>query len=95
MDIIIWIIRGIILHNPVDVRKVKTSLGNVSADENALFSLAEFKVSSGSLLLLLLAVDVFDRDVDVVEEVAVELYCITTGHENHHLLFQVLLQKCE
>ena len=45
MDVIIGIIWGVKLDNPVNFREVKTSLSNVSAEKNALFCLTEFKVS--------------------------------------------------
>jgi hypothetical protein len=57
--------------------------------------LAELKVGRGSLLLLLLSMNVLHWDVHIVEEIRVELHCIARGHEDHDLLLQVLLKEGE
>jgi len=95
MDVILRIIGWVELDNPVDVGEVESSLSNICAEEGTSLSLAELVVSGGSLLLLLLAVDVLDRDVNVVEEVGVELDLITGAHENHNLLIHVLSEESE
>ena len=93
MDVIFWIIRWVVLYNPVNVWEIKTSLSNISAQENASFSLSKLKICGGSLLLLLFTVDVFDRNIYVIEQVTVELDCIATAHENHYLFLEVLFKE--
>lgn len=69
MDVVFGIIGRVVLDDPVDLREVEASLGNVRAQENACLRLAELKVGRSTLLLLLLSVNVLDRDVHIVEEV--------------------------
>jgi len=69
MDVIIWIIWRIVLNNPVYLWEVKAALGYIGANEDALVSLGEFEVNRSALLLFLLAVDILDRDINVVEKV--------------------------
>ena len=47
--------------------------------------LAEVHEGGGAALLLLLPVDVLDRDVDVVEQLCMILHGIAGGEEHHHL----------
>ena len=91
MDVIFRIIRWIVLNNPVNVREVKTSLRYISTQQYASSSLAEFKVRGRPLLLLLLSMDVFYWDVNVIKQVTIEFDCVATAHEYHYLLFHVLL----
>ena len=67
MNVVIRVIGWVKLDNPIDLREIKTSLCDICAEQNALLRLAEFKVSRGTLLLFLFAVDVLNRYVDVVE----------------------------
>lgn len=73
VDVIIRIIWGVVLDDPVNFREVKTSLSHISAKQDSGLSLTELKVSARSFLLFLLSVDVFDGDVDVVQQVGVKL----------------------
>ena len=66
MNIVIGVIWRVILKYPVDLWEVKSSLGDICAEEDAFLRLTEFKVGRSPLLLLLLSVDVFDRDIYVV-----------------------------
>lgn len=67
VDVVIGIIRRVILNDPVDLWEIKSSLGDISAEEDTCFGLAELKVGACPLLLLLLSVDVLHGDVHVVE----------------------------
>lgn len=69
MDVVIGIIGRVKLHNPINLREIKTTLCNVSAEENSSLSLTELKVSRRTLLLLLLAVNVLHWHIHVVEQV--------------------------
>ena len=95
VDIIIGIIGRVELNDPVNLGEIKASLSDICAQKDSCFSLTEFEVSGCSLLLLLLAMDVLDRDVDVVEQIRVELDRVAAGHENHDLLLHVLPQEGE
>jgi hypothetical protein len=44
VDVVLGIIGRVILDNPVNIWEVKTSLCNISAEEDALLSLTELKV---------------------------------------------------
>ena len=60
--------------------------GRVSGLQGACAAhLAEVHEGGGAALLLLLPVDVLDRDVDVVEQLRVVLHRIAGGEEHHHL----------
>ena len=71
MNIVIRIIGRVVLNDPIDLREVKASLGNVSAQKNASLGLAELKVGRSTLLLFLFSVNVLDWHVDVIEEIRV------------------------
>lgn len=47
---------------------IETSCSNIGTNQNAMLSIAEFEKGIGSLLLLLLAVKIQNRAVNVVEE---------------------------
>ena len=93
MDVVLGIIWWIELDNPVNIWEVQASLGHVCAQENACLGLGELEIGGGSLLLLLLSMDVFDWNVNVIEQIAIKLDGVATGHENHDLLFHILPQE--
>jgi hypothetical protein len=95
MDVIIRIIWGVVLDNPVNFWKVKSTLGYIRAKQNTSFGLAKFEVGGGPFLLLLFTVDVLDGNIDVVEEIGVELHCIARRHEDHYLFLHVLAKESE
>ena len=64
--VVVWVVRRVILHNPVHIRKVQASLGHICAYEYPRLALTELKVRCRSLLLLLPAVDIFDWNINVV-----------------------------
>ena len=66
MNIIFWIIWRVELYNPVNVWEIESSLGYIGTNKNSCCRLAEFKVGSGSFLLLLFSVDIFYWNINVV-----------------------------
>jgi hypothetical protein len=68
VDVLLGVIWGVVLDDPVHCRDVQATRCHVCAQQDALVRLAELKEGAGALLLLLLAVDVLHRDVDVVEQ---------------------------
>lgn len=60
----------------------RTSGGHVRAEQDARVLPAELEEGGGALLLLLPAVDVEHRQVDVVEQLAVELDRVTRREEH-------------
>jgi hypothetical protein len=95
VDVIIRIIWGVVLDDPVNFREVKTSLSHIGAKQDSGLSLTELKVSARSFLLFLLSVDVFDGDVDVVQQVGVKLDSIAGRHKHHNFLLQVFAKESE
>lgn len=95
MNVIFWIIWRVVLDNPINIWEIKTPLSNIRAQKDASSSLREFEICGSSLLLLLLSMNVFNWDVNIIEEVTVKLDRVTARHEHHHLLFQILLQESE
>ena len=93
VDVVVGVIWGVVLDHPVDLGEVESSLGHISAQENARFCLTELKVRAGAFLLLLLAVNVFDGDVYVVEQIRVKLNSVALTHEHHHFLLQIFAQE--
>lgn len=77
MNVFLGIIRRIILDDPVYSRYVKTTSCHICTQQYALLCLTELKERGGTLLLLLLAMDVLDRDINVVEQ-------LTAGEERTH-----------
>jgi hypothetical protein len=113
MNVVSWVIWGIILDDPVHAGYIKTTSGNVRAQESAGFGVAKLKERRCPLLLFLFTLrnalqygketiqirctdmKVEDRDVDVVEQLAVILYGVTTREEDDNLFLHVLFQKGE
>lgn len=95
VDVIIGIIWGVVLDNPVNLWKVEASLCHIRTQEDAIACLAELKVGARALLLLLLAMDIFNRNVNIVKQIWVEFYCITARHEDHDLLLHVFPKEGE
>lgn len=73
VDVFFRVVRWIVLHNPIHCRYVKSARSYVSAKENGLVFFAELEEGRGPLLLLLLAVNVHHRNIDVIEELRVIL----------------------
>lgn len=95
MDVVIGVIRRVELNYPVDFREIKTSLCDIGAEENASLRVTELEVGGGAFLLFLLAVNVLNRNVDVVEQVRVELDRVAARHEDHNLFVEVSPQESE
>jgi hypothetical protein len=94
VDVLLRVIGRVVLDDPVDVGDVEAAGRDVGAEEDAALGLAEVEKGHGALRLLLLAVDVRDGDVDVVEELAVVLDAVAAGEEDHDLLvLEVLLEE--
>ena len=95
MYIFLWIIWWIELDNPINSGYVEPSGCDVGAKEDPGGSGAELEEGCGALVLLLIAVEVEDREVDVVEELRVVLDRVARGEEDDHLLLEVLLEEGE
>jgi len=78
VDVVIGIIWGVVLDDPVNLWKVETTLCNISAQEDAIARLTEFKVGACALLLFLFSVNVLDWNVHIVQQVGVELHRVAT-----------------
>mmetsp|Transcript_58731 Transcript_58731/g.182443 ORF Transcript_58731/g.182443 Transcript_58731/m.182443 type:complete len:206 (+) Transcript_58731:630-1247(+) len=95
MDVLLGLIWGIVLDDPVDAGNVEPARRHVGAQEDTLVRCAEAVVGRAPRRLLLLPVDADHRDVDVIQQLIVELHGIAGREEDHDLLVSVLLQECE
>lgn len=95
VDVLLGVIWGIILDDPVDLRDVQAPGSHICTEQDPGVSITELEEGGGPLGLLLLPVDGHDGQVDVVEQLVVELHRHTRGEEHHQLLLTVLLQKGE
>jgi hypothetical protein len=94
MNVIFWIIWWIVLDDPINIGEVKSSLCYISAQQDSFLQirninyicLTVFKICCGSFLLFLFAMNVFDWNINIIEEVRVEFYSIARRHEHHNLL---------
>lgn len=68
VNVLLGIVRGIVLYDPVHSRDVQAASSNISTEQDALVCLAELEESAGSFGLLLLPMDVLDWNVDVIEQ---------------------------
>ena len=66
------------LHNPINFGNIESSGGNIRAKQHSRLHLTELKESGGPFLLFLLAVDIHDAYIDVVEQIGVELDAVAT-----------------
>ena len=74
---------------------VKASRSNICTYQCALLSITEFEKRIRPLLLLLLAVQIQDWKIDVIEEFRVVFDAITAGEEDDDFLLKVALQEGE
>ena len=95
VDVVLGLVWGVVLDDPVDGGDVEAAGGDVGGEEDALFGVAELKEGGGALVLLLLAVELEDGDVDVVEELGVELDRGAGAEEDDDLLAEVLFEEGE
>ena len=93
VDIVIRIIGRVKLDDPINFREIKTTLRNISAQKYAFLSLTELEIGGCALLLLLFAVNVLDRNIDIVEQIRVELDSVAARHEDHDLFLEVLAEE--
>jgi len=93
VNVVAGVIRRIELDNPVNGRNIETTSGNVSADQSTLLGIAELEKGVGSLLLLLFAVEIKNRNIDIVEEFGVVFHTSTTTEEDNDLLLEVALEE--
>ncbi|KAI6773453.1 hypothetical protein HG531_000302 [Fusarium graminearum] len=78
-----------------DTTYVEATSGNISADQGALLSVTELEEGVGSLLLLLLAVEVKNGKIDVVEEFGMVFHTSAATKEHNDLLLEVALEETE
>ena len=95
VNVVSGVIRRVELDNPVNGGNIETTGSNVCADQSSGLRVAEFEECVGALLLLLLAMEVEHRQVDVVEELGVVLHTVATAEEDNDLLLRVLLEEGE
>ena len=95
VNVVARIIRGVELDDPVDFGDVEAPRGNVCAEQDPGRRVAELEERVGSLLLLLLAVEVENGHVDVVQQLAVVLDTLAAREEDDDLLFEVLAEERE
>mmetsp|Transcript_21272 Transcript_21272/g.72049 ORF Transcript_21272/g.72049 Transcript_21272/m.72049 type:complete len:255 (-) Transcript_21272:890-1654(-) len=86
VDVLARVVGRVVLDDPVDVRDVEAARGDVGAEEDAGLCLAELEERGSAFGLLLSAVDVHDRHINVVQQVGVELYGVARGEEDHDLV---------
>ena len=75
-----------LLDDALDAVDVQAPGGDVGAQQHAALRLAELEEGRGALVLFLVAVDVHDLHVDVVEQLGMEFYRVARRKEHHHLL---------
>jgi hypothetical protein len=68
VNVVSGVIRRVELDDPVDGGNIETTGSHIGTDQGSSLCVAEFEESIGALLLLLLAVQVENREVDVVEK---------------------------
>ena len=95
VNVVSGVIRRVELDDPVDGGNIETTGSNIGTDQSSLLGVAEFEESVCTLLLLLLAVQVQNGQIDVVEEFGVVLDTVTRREEDDDLLLGVLLEECE
>jgi hypothetical protein len=61
VNVLPWVIRRIILNNPVNSGNIKTTGSDISAEKNPSLSIDEFKECVGALLLLLLSLKGWEK----------------------------------
>jgi hypothetical protein len=66
VDVIPSFIRGVILHDPVNLRDVETPSCNISTQQDALLRIREFVKCVSTFALLLSTVNFHDRHVNVI-----------------------------
>jgi hypothetical protein len=72
---------------------IKTTSSNISADQGALLGVTELEEGVGSLLLLLLAVEVKNRKINIVEKFGMVFHTGATTEEDDDLLLEVALEE--
>lgn len=95
VNVVARIIRRVELDDPVNSGDIETTSSNVRADQGTLCGVAELKEGVGALLLLLLAVEIKDRQVNVLQKFAVVLDRVARREENDNLLLGHLLEERE
>jgi hypothetical protein len=65
---------------------IQTTCGNIGTDQDAVRRIAELEECVSSLLLLLLAVKIQNRAIDVVQKLGVVFDGITAAEEDNDLL---------
>ena len=95
MYILLWVVGGIELDDPINCWDVQPSRCNVGAQECSLALLAKLEESRGSFLLLLTSMYVHAGNINIVEELSMELNRVARAEENHYFLVLVLLQEGE
>lgn len=95
MDVSVGVFWGINLKNPVDIREIKTSCGDVSAEKNSVFLFTEGEVDSHSFLLFLVALKFIEgrSKFEFSECFIQEANLFAGGQEYDYFLFGVALEE--
>mmetsp|Transcript_48830 Transcript_48830/g.104228 ORF Transcript_48830/g.104228 Transcript_48830/m.104228 type:complete len:208 (+) Transcript_48830:703-1326(+) len=95
MNVRLRLVWRVILDDPINSRYVETTGRYIGREQDARRGGTELEESGRALVLLLVAMQVEDGQVDVVEELGVVLDRVARGEEDDHLFLQILAQKCE
>lgn len=91
MNVFFGIIWRVKLDDPIDVRDIQPSGGDVSAQQHPFSGIAKLIKGVQSFLLFLSSVYVQNWDVYVVQKVGVKLHGVTRTEEDHYFFILKLL----
>ena len=74
---------------------IKTTSSNISANQDAFFSIAKFEKGVGTLFLFLLAVQAEDGKIDIVEQLGVVFNARAAAKEDNNLLGCIAFEEGE
>ena len=77
------------MNNPVDFRDIQASRCDVRANENARWHFLKLKESTGSFGLFLFAVEFKDRQVNIIQQLAMVLDRSTRTHKDDDFLLKI------
>ena len=82
VNVLLGVVWRVVLDDPVHCGDVQAARRDVGAEQHARLGVDELEEDGGAALLLLLAVDAHDGDVDVVQQLRVELHRVAAREEH-------------
>ena len=93
MDITLWIMRNMVVHDEIDIVHIESSRGDIRPDKNTDFPFLIVLQGTHAISLVHITMNI-GRVESISEEIALELFSLMfSSGEDHHLIVRIFLKE--